>query len=198
MQSTDLSGGIIMGSIRQEDVIQILKMVAESQIDELDLETGDLKLRIKKERKTRSVDVLEFRSEEPLPKAYEKQPPVEGGRDRKAFLSHSPEKLPQSLEPPISVGEEKFMPVRAPMLGTFYRAPKPEAPPFVEEGQFIKNDDVVCIIEVMKLFNMVRAGVQGRIAKICAENAQLVEYNQVLFWVETEEGYEKAAEGSVS
>jgi biotin carboxyl carrier protein len=74
------------------------------------------------------------------------------------------------------------------MLGVFYRSPKPEAPPFVEVGQFVGNDDVVCIVEVMKLFNMVRAGVRGRIAKICAENAQLVEYNQVLFLVEKEEG----------
>jgi acetyl-CoA carboxylase biotin carboxyl carrier protein len=75
------------------------------------------------------------------------------------------------------------------MLGTFYRAPKPDAPPFVEVGQLVTKEDVVCIIEVMKLFNMVRAGVRGRIAKICAENAQLVEYKQVLFLLENiEEG----------
>jgi acetyl-CoA carboxylase biotin carboxyl carrier protein len=98
----------------------------------------------------------------------------------------------------VLIEEEGFMPIKAPMLGTFYRAPKPEAPPFVKEGQFVKNDDVVCIIEVMKLFNMVRAGVQGRIAKICAENAQLVEYNQVLFLVEKVDAQEKAGEDSFS
>jgi acetyl-CoA carboxylase biotin carboxyl carrier protein len=93
---------------------------------------------------------------------------------------------------PVHIDEEDgFIPIKSPMLGTFYRAPKPDAPPFVEVGQFITNDDVVCIIEVMKLFNMVRAGVRGRVAKICAENTQMVEYQQVLFWVEkTEEGKE--------
>jgi acetyl-CoA carboxylase biotin carboxyl carrier protein len=91
---------------------------------------------------------------------------------------------------PVPIDEEDgFIPIKAPMLGTFYRAPKPDAPPFVEVGQLVTKEDVVCIIEVMKLFNMVRAGVRGRIAKICAENAQLVEYKQVLFLLENiEEG----------
>ena len=70
------------------------------------------------------------------------------------------------------------------MLGTFYSAPKPGAPPFVEIGQLVREDDTVCIIEVMKLFNTVKAGLQGRIIKILAENAQMVEYQQTLFLVE--------------
>ena len=78
------------------------------------------------------------------------------------------------------------MAIKAPMLGTFYRTPKPGAPPFVEVGVMVDEDDPVCIIEVMKLFNTVKAGVQGRIAKICAEQGQLVEYQQVLFLVENQ------------
>jgi biotin carboxyl carrier protein len=70
------------------------------------------------------------------------------------------------------------------MLGTFYRTPKPGSPPFVEVGAEVREEDPVCIIEVMKLFNTVRAGVQGRIARICAEQGQLVEYQQDLFLVE--------------
>jgi biotin carboxyl carrier protein len=70
------------------------------------------------------------------------------------------------------------------MLGTFYRAPKPGAPPFVDVGQDITADDTVCIIEVMKLFNAVKAGVSGRIAKICAKDGEMVEYQQTLFLVE--------------
>jgi acetyl-CoA carboxylase biotin carboxyl carrier protein len=79
---------------------------------------------------------------------------------------------------------EGLVAIKAPMLGTFYRTPKPGAPPFVEVGAMVDKDDPVCIIEVMKLFNTVKAGVQGRIAQICAEQGQLVEYQQVLFLIE--------------
>ena len=79
---------------------------------------------------------------------------------------------------------EGFVAIKAPMLGTFYRTPKPGAPPFVEVGAMVAKDDPVCIIEVMKLFNTVKAGVQGKIARICAEQGQMVEYQQILFLVE--------------
>jgi len=81
-------------------------------------------------------------------------------------------------EPSLADGE---VAIRAPMLGTFYRAPSPGQPPFVETGQRVKADDVVCLIEVMKLFNSIRAGVDGVVRSIPAENGSLVEYNQMLF-----------------
>ena len=70
--------------------------------------------------------------------------------------------------------------IRAPMLGTFYRASAPGEKPFVEVGQQVKADDSVAVIEVMKLFNSIRAGVDGTVVRIDAENASLVEFNQVL------------------
>jgi acetyl-CoA carboxylase biotin carboxyl carrier protein len=157
-----------MALITHDDIIQILKMVAESDIDELHVETGDLKLIIKKYGQEASVQQLES-----SPKS----------------LTLPSQTTVQKPEPAHIDEQDGLIPIKAPMLGTFYRAPKPDAPPFVEVGQLVTNEDVVCIIEVMKLFNMVRAGVRGRIAKICAENAQLVEYNQVLFLLENiEEG----------
>jgi acetyl-CoA carboxylase biotin carboxyl carrier protein len=83
--------------------------------------------------------------------------------------------------------EDGLIPINSPLLGIFYRAPKPGAPPFVEIGSYVTEDDTVCLVEVMKLFNTVKAGVKGRIAKICIENNQVVEYNQTLFLVEPEE-----------
>ena len=71
------------------------------------------------------------------------------------------------------------------MLGTFYRAQTPGAPPFVEVGQRVRADDTVCLIEVMKLFNSVKAGVDGVVMQILAENAKLVEYNEVLIIIST-------------
>jgi acetyl-CoA carboxylase biotin carboxyl carrier protein len=69
------------------------------------------------------------------------------------------------------------------MVGTFYRAPAPDAPPYVEEGGKISVGDTLCIIEAMKLMNELEAEVKGTIVEICAENAQPVEYGQVLFRV---------------
>jgi biotin carboxyl carrier protein len=76
------------------------------------------------------------------------------------------------------------MTIEAPMLGVFYRAPSPGAPPFVDVGTHVEADTIVCIIEVMKMMNSVPAGVAGTIAEIHVENAEAVEYGQPLFRVE--------------
>jgi acetyl-CoA carboxylase biotin carboxyl carrier protein len=73
--------------------------------------------------------------------------------------------------------------IRAPMLGTFYRASAPGERPFIEEGQQVRADDTVCLIEVMKLFNSLRAGVDGKVVKIIAENGDLVEFDQPLIFI---------------
>jgi acetyl-CoA carboxylase biotin carboxyl carrier protein len=74
--------------------------------------------------------------------------------------------------------------VEAPMVGTFYRAPKPDAPPFVAEGDVVKEGQVLCIVEAMKLMNEIEAKVPGRIVKIVVENGQPVEFGQSLFLME--------------
>ena len=76
--------------------------------------------------------------------------------------------------------------VAAPNLGTFYRSPKPGSPPFVELGQKVAADTEICLLEVMKLFTSVNAGVAGTIMKVCAADAELVEGDQVLFYIERE------------
>jgi acetyl-CoA carboxylase biotin carboxyl carrier protein len=72
----------------------------------------------------------------------------------------------------------------APMVGTFYRAPNPHAPPYVNEGDLVKEGQVVCIIEAMKLMNEIEAKASGRVARILVENAQPVEYGQPLFLID--------------
>jgi acetyl-CoA carboxylase biotin carboxyl carrier protein len=74
--------------------------------------------------------------------------------------------------------------VEAPMVGTFYRSPKPDAPPFVAEGDVVKEGQVICIVEAMKLMNDIESKVAGRIAKVVVENGQPVEFGQALFLVE--------------
>ncbi len=77
-----------------------------------------------------------------------------------------------------------LVPITSPMVGTFYHAPSPDADPFVEDGSTVKPDTVVCIVEAMKLMNEIKAEMSGRIAKMCVENGQPVEYGQELFLVE--------------
>jgi acetyl-CoA carboxylase biotin carboxyl carrier protein len=91
--------------------------------------------------------------------------------------------------PPAPAGEpaatpSHLVPVEAPMVGTFYRAPSPDAAPFVSTGDAVKEGQVLCIIEAMKLMNEIEAKVTGRIAKVLVENGQPVEFGQPLFLVE--------------
>jgi acetyl-CoA carboxylase biotin carboxyl carrier protein len=102
-----------------------------------------------------------------------------------------PASRPTVAEPPAAAAsagaapdETALVPVKAPLVGTFYRAPSPDAPPFVEVGSLVEPDDTVCIVEVMKLMNGVPAGCRGRVVRICADNAALVEYGQTLMLIE--------------
>ncbi|MBN2126209.1 MAG: acetyl-CoA carboxylase, biotin carboxyl carrier protein [Deltaproteobacteria bacterium] len=175
-----------MASLNQDDVARILKILDESDMDELQLVDGDLKLFVKKRADGRSV---------PFTKDHAEGSSVPNDREGAASVSPSQEPQVETPMPPsesleveataVSAGEEDgLLPIRAPMLGTFYSATKPGAPPFVQVDQSIEEGDTVCIIEVMKLFNTVKSGVRGRIKKICVEDAQMVEFGQVLFLVE--------------
>jgi acetyl-CoA carboxylase biotin carboxyl carrier protein len=87
-----------------------------------------------------------------------------------------------SSEAPVEA--KKGKPLTSPMVGTFYKAPSPDAKPFVEVGQTIKEGDVVCIVEAMKLMNEIEAEVSGKIVEICVTDGQPVEFGQVLMYVE--------------
>ena len=95
--------------------------------------------------------------------------PVSGGSQAKVASARVP---------------DHWVAVRAPNLGTFYRAPKPGAAPYVSVGQTVDADAEVCLIEVMKLFTSVLAGVAGTVRKVLVEDAELVEYDQPLFLIE--------------
>jgi acetyl-CoA carboxylase biotin carboxyl carrier protein len=94
---------------------------------------------------------------------------------------------PPALQAPLAaaaVETKKGKAVTSPMVGTFYKAPSPDAKPFVTTGQEIKAGDVVCIIEAMKLMNEIESEFSGKIIEICAEDGQPVEFGQTLFYVE--------------
>jgi acetyl-CoA carboxylase biotin carboxyl carrier protein len=168
-------------SLTDDDVITIMRYLDESKFEELHLNIGDLKLIIKKpgdrslEKHSEILSAPSAAVGENLP-THRTPPSESSGRIPVAQKAEAQVKLPTEI-----AGTNQ---IKAPIMGTFYRAPKPGAKPFVEVGQRIKEDDTVCIIEVMKLFNTVKAGVNGRIVEIMAEDAELVEFNQPLFSVD--------------
>jgi len=157
-------------AVERDDLKEILAAVATAGFEEFSLEIGDMKIRLTKQGTgvapglPRATAVVEA----PAPSAPSPARPTDSAASR--FVP---------LAPP-----EGLVAVTAPLLGTFYRAPAPDAPPFVEVGSVVEPDDTVCIIEVMKLMNNVRAGCRGRVARVCADNATLVEFGQTLVLIE--------------
>jgi acetyl-CoA carboxylase biotin carboxyl carrier protein len=95
-----------------------------------------------------------------------------------------PASVPAREEMRSTLSDNHFQPITAPMVGTFYRSPNPDAPPFVEEGDEIQPGQTVCIIEAMKLFNEIQAEVRGRVARVLTEDGTPVEYGQPLFLID--------------
>ncbi len=172
-----------MNTLSQEDVIQILQLVDESNTDELHLEMGELKLTIK-----RSTGLISSSAQISTIQT-ETSPTVESA----AVLPNS--EVPPPVSSAVPANREGLTAIRASMLGTFYESAKPGEPPFVEVGQIISVEDTVCIIEVMKLFTTIKAGINGRIAEVCVQDGKLVEFDQILFLVE-ESDNKKGAKGA--
>lgn len=99
----------------------------------------------------------------------------------------APVAAPSAQAPSVdntSAPAKKGTPITSPMVGTFYKAPSPDAEPFVKEGASIKQGDVVCIVEAMKMMNEIKAEVSGKVVEVCVEDGQPVEFGQVLMYVE--------------
>jgi acetyl-CoA carboxylase biotin carboxyl carrier protein len=148
-------------SLTSRDIAEITRLLEESSFDELELELEGLKIHL---RRSGSAPAREMAA----PAAAVNAPPM--GAAAAATSAEDP----------------ALAPVRAPLLGTFYRAPKPGAPPFVQVGARVAPDSIVAIIEVMKLMNTVRAGVSGVVREIRARDGELVEYGEILLTVAPE------------
>ena len=96
----------------------------------------------------------------------------------------APQQAPASSAPAEQKEVKKGKPLTSPMVGTFYSAPSPDAEPFVKVGQTVKEGDVVCIVEAMKLMNEIEAEFAGKITEICVQDGQPVEFGQVLMYIE--------------
>ncbi len=164
----------IQYSLTYQDVVEVLRIARESQsCASLDLAIGDMKLSL---TRAGSADVS-------APAA------VASTMIAVAPVTAVPAAAPTTPPAPaLAAADANYKEVKAPMLGIFYRSPSPGAPAFVNEGDTVKADDTIGLIEAMKLFAPVTAGVAGRIVQIVAEDAVLVEHGQPLMLVEPSQG----------
>lgn len=164
--------------MRPKEIKKLIELVEQSQINELEVSRWGKKVRIRKgsNPSTPATMVIPPSSPSapmPLPQAQEPVP-----------LPGTPSAPVAVAAPTPEPSTDNIVEVKSPMVGTFYRAPAPDAPPYVEVGDIVAPNQVLCIIEAMKLMNEIESEWRGRIVAILVENAQPVEYNQVLFKIE--------------
>jgi len=157
------------------EIKRLVKLVETSGIGELEVEIEGSRVRIAKPSPPQIISTL---------------PP--GALVQTDFTSHLPSPATPQTSPPAAPSPELSQPskiyvdVTSPMVGTFYRAPSPEAPTYVSIGDRVKPGSTLCIIEAMKLMNEIEAEVAGRVVEIAVENAKPVEFGQLLFRIEPE------------
>jgi oxaloacetate decarboxylase (Na+ extruding) subunit alpha len=154
----DDSGAAGLAAGESERLRELIRVVQESGIGEVTIEEGETRITVRR---------TDERPEEQVARAAVPTAPVAGDTE------------PPPLPPPSD-----FIRVESPMVGTFYRAPEPGAAPFVEEGDAVGPGQTLCILEAMKLMNEVKAEAEGVVRRICVDNAQAVEYGQLLFELE--------------
>jgi acetyl-CoA carboxylase biotin carboxyl carrier protein len=166
--------------LSEDDVLHILKLIDESKFDYFQLEVGELKITVSKGEPIPLNSAPQQLAVAPAPAAA----PTSA---KPAAAAAAPAPAPTAQTQPATVearaAAEGLLTVTAPLLGTFYVAPEPGAPPFTHVGAKVTEDTTVGLIEVMKVFNSVRAGVKGTIIELVAQNGQFVEYGQTLFLV---------------
>jgi acetyl-CoA carboxylase biotin carboxyl carrier protein len=148
-----------------KEIRSLIKMVMETDISEFELENAEEKIKIKRGG---AQEIVHYQGPQQFPIVQPAPVPVVD-----ASVAVVPAPVP-----------EKGEGITSPIVGTFYRAPAPDAPHYVEVGQVVEKGQVLCIIEAMKLMNEIEAEYRCKILKICKENAQPVEFSDLLFLVE--------------
>jgi acetyl-CoA carboxylase biotin carboxyl carrier protein len=149
---------------------KLVRIVEHSGVDEIEVEEEGLRVRIARNIHTNSVGV-QTAALQPVAAL-----PGQAPQSPSAELSSAPAVADKA--------EVKLHEIRSPIVGTFYRAPAPDADPYVEIGQTVQPKTVLCIIEAMKLMNEIESDVAGKIVKILVDNGKPVEYNQPLYLIE--------------
>lgn len=158
-----------------KDIQQLLDFIAQSGLDEVNVETNELKISVKR------YSSASVPAQQPQALAAPQPAPVAVQPVSAPVAASS---TADTTDRPKAADSSNYITIKSPMIGTFYRSSNPETPSFAEVGDVVEVGKVVCIIEAMKLFNEIESEVSGRIVKVLVENATPVEYDQPLFLVE--------------
>lgn len=158
------------------DLEELIRLMTDHDIAEISLKVGKTAVEVK-----RSKEPALLYPGSHLPSTLETVPDMKHDKEE---VQEQEVEVP-SVSPEESADQEGYHIVEAPLVGTFYRASAPDEDPFVEEGDTVKHGDVLCIVEAMKSMNEIQSDVDGVIKKICVDNADLVEFEQALFMIET-------------
>jgi acetyl-CoA carboxylase biotin carboxyl carrier protein len=162
-------------NMKAKEIQDLIDFISKSGLDEVNIETESFKLSVKKNSK---VMIAAENVVSQTPAIF--TTPVSTPSVNTSAIS-----TPETPATPKATGDDsKYLTIKSPMIGTFYRAAGPDSPAFASVGDEIKAGQVVCIIEAMKLFNEIESEISGKIVKILVENASPVEYDQPLFLVE--------------
>ncbi|EKB50423.1 acetyl-CoA carboxylase biotin carboxyl carrier protein [Cecembia lonarensis] len=154
--------------MKAKEIQELIDFISNSGLAEVKIETEEFKLSIKKYSEAPAVKVETVTA--PVPAQVASAP------------APSPSAAPASA--PVTEDTSKYVEIKSPMIGTFYRTPNPDSDPFVSVGDKVSAGQTVCIIEAMKLFNEIESEVSGKIVKVLVDNATPVEYDQPLFLVD--------------
>jgi acetyl-CoA carboxylase biotin carboxyl carrier protein len=159
-----------------KEIQELIKMMGKSSLAELKLKQGDFELVLRTEQGNK----IQYVS---APQMISTSAPIPGG--------NAPSQIPEKKMTPVGgepsapgPSESKLLEIKCPMVGTFYRSPSPDKPPYIKVGDPITLGQVVCMVEAMKLFNEIESELAGTVVKIMVEDAAPVEYDQVLFLIE--------------
>ena len=177
-----------------KEIQELVKLINKSNLTEFKIKDGGFELSIRTDKYEKLKQQQQAAPPVQVPAQQApiiQMPPVQPSYSASpSTTSASPQSSPQS-EPEVEAPTEKkkeeggkYIEVRSPIVGTFYRSSSPEKPPYVKVGDVIEVGQVVCIVEAMKLFNEIESEIGGKIVKVMVEDAQPVEYDQVLFLVE--------------
>ncbi len=155
-----------------KEIQNLIKFVAKSGASEVKLEMDDIKITIKTGGDDKGDSI-----------SYVQQMPMN------APVPQQQQMAVGTAQTPLNIGvaadeNSKYVTIKSPIIGTFYRKPSPDKPMFVEVGKTIKEGDVLCVIEAMKLFNEIESEISGKIVKILVDDSSPVEYDQPIFLVD--------------
>lgn len=169
-----------------KEIQELIKLIQKSNLTEFKIKEGEFELSIRTE-KYQSGKAPQYLAPATQPVLQVPAPsapaPAPAAPLAPAPQAKAPDQSPEA-EKPASSGSGEYLAIKSPMVGTFYRSPTPEKPAYVKVGDLVEKGDVVCIVEAMKLFNEIESEFSGRIVKVMVEDAQPVEYDQVLYLID--------------